>query len=148
MRNVDGMMTKGGRDDWETPPEVFDPLNREFGFELDVCASTENTKCSRFYSKNDDALAQQWAGVCWMNPPYGLGLPRWIRKAYESSRLGATVVCLVPARTDTAWWHDYVENKAEQRFVRRRIRFIGAPFTAPFPSVVLVYRPTVEQIAA
>lgn len=140
MRNTTAMF-QSGRKDWATPPEFFTPLHQEFGFTLDVCASAENAKCSRYFTEVDDALSQEWTGTCWMNPPYGADLPQWICKAYQSSLNGSTVVCLVPARTDTRWWHEYVEGKAEVRFVRGRIKFVGAPYNAPFPCVVLVYRP-------
>ena len=124
---------------WATPPAVFDALNAEFGFELDVCALPENAKCARFYSPADDGLAQEWSGACWMNPPYGREIGRWMRKAYEESLRGATVVCLVPSRTDTAWWHDYA-MKGEVRFLRGRISFVGAAGPAPFPSAIVVFR--------
>jgi phage N-6-adenine-methyltransferase len=92
--------------EWSTPQDVYDALDAEFGFELDVCATAGNAKCDRYFTQGDDGLAQAWRGVCWMNPPYGDGLGAWMRKAHESSLLGATVVCLVPARTDTRWWQD------------------------------------------
>ena len=95
-------------DNWETPQVFFEKLNDEFHFDLDVCASLANAKCKKFYTKEQDGLNQEWTGVCWMNPPYGREIGKWIKKAYESSINGATVVCLIPARTDTAWWHDYV----------------------------------------
>lgn len=146
MRNVEGMMTRDGRQDWETPPEIFAPLHAEFGFDLDVCATAANAKAPSYFSA--DALERRWTGTCWMNPPYGPRLGQWVRKAYESSQQGATVVCLVPARTDTRWWHEYVVGKAEVRFVRGRVKFLGAPYNAPFPSVVLVYRPETTEMAA
>ena len=93
-------------DEWETPLELFAELNREFNFTLDVAALPDNAKCPVFYTPGEDGLAQEWQGVCWMNPPYGREIGKWIRKAYEESLRGALVVCLVPARTDTAWWHD------------------------------------------
>jgi phage N-6-adenine-methyltransferase len=130
------------RSDWETPPEIFEPLNDEFHFDLDVCATQETAKCSRFFSLDDDALRQQWTGHCWMNPPYGRQIGKWVSKAYAESLLGATVVCLLPARTDTAWWHDYC-TKGEIRFIRGRIYFLtnGAPSDrAPFPSAVVIFR--------
>lgn len=130
------------RTDWETPPEFFAALDAEFGFTLDVCATAENAKCARYHDEVTDGLARNWAGeVCWMNPPYGAEIPKWIAKAHAESQRGATVVCLVPARTDTRWWHDYAEQASERRFVKGRLRFVGAPFTAPFPCVVLVFRP-------
>ncbi len=140
-------MFTGGRPDWATPPSVFDPLHAEFGFTLDVCAGAENAKVPAYLDEKVDALSIPWVGVCWMNPPYGRDLGTWVRHAYQSSLRGATVVCLVPARTDTAWWHDYVQGKAETRFLRGRVKFVGAPYNAPFPSVVLVYRPAMERAA-
>lgn len=126
-------------DKWATPQATFDKLHAEFGFELDVCALPENAKCQNFFTPDQDGLAQDWRGVCWMNPPYGRGISRWVRKAYESAKAGAIVVALVPARTDTAWWHDYVA-KGEVRFLRGRLKFGGAKFSAPFPSAVVIFR--------
>lgn len=128
-------------DMWATPQDFFDRLNAEFGFQLDVCAAPENAKCERYFTAEDDGLAQEWRGVCWMNPPYGRSIGDWMRKAFESSREGATVVCLVPARTDTAWWHEYA-MRAEIRYVRGRLKFGDAKISAPFPSAVVVFRPT------
>jgi len=128
---------------WATPPSVFNPLDEEFCFDIDVCASNENAKCSLFYSEDADGLSKDWgANVCWMNPPYGREISRWMRKAYESSQQGATVVCLVPARTDTAWWHDYAMKASEIRYVRGRIKFVGAKSNAPFPSAIVIFKPT------
>ena len=125
---------------WATPQEFFDDLDAEFRFETDVCASVGNAKCEHYFTKEQDGLAQQWTGVCWMNPPYGREIGRWMRKAFESSQAGATVVCLVPARTDTAWWHDYAA-KGEVRFVRGRLKFGGHDNSAPFPSAVVIFKP-------
>jgi site-specific DNA-methyltransferase (adenine-specific) len=128
--------------EWETPQPFFDVLDAEFGFTLDVCASIENAKCARYFTEAIDGLAQDWSGeICWMNPPYGPAIPAWMKKAYESSLEGATVVCLVPSRTDTRWWHDYAEKASERRFVKGRLKFGGATDSAPFPSVVIVFRP-------
>ena len=124
-------------DVWETPQALFDTLNAEFGFTLDVCAIAENAKCPKFFSPEIDGLKQQWTGTCWMNPPYGREVGRWMRKAYESSLAGATVVCLIYARTDTAWWHDYAMH-GEIRFIRGRVKF-GKKNAAPFPSVIVVF---------
>ena len=132
-------MFSHNRDDWETPQSLFDVLNVEFDFTLDACASEYNKKHERYYSKHDDALSKRWTGVVWMNPPYGRQIGKWIRKAYEASQEGATVVCLLPARTDTAWWHDYC-MKGEIRFLRGRVRFVGAKAGAPFPSAIVVFR--------
>jgi len=127
-------------DMWATPDCFFDKLNNEFGFELDVCATKDNAKCDKYYTIDDDGLSQIWSGMCWMNPPYGRQIKHWIKKAYESARdNGATVVCLIPSRTDTAYWHDYV-MKGEIRFIRGRLKFGGAKNSAPFPSAVVVFR--------
>ena len=125
---------------WATPQDFFDRYNGLYGFQLDVCASLENAKCARFFTKEDDGLAQEWTGVCWMNPPYGRDIKHWMCKAYQSSLAGATVVCLVPARTDTAWWHDYAV-KGQIEFIRGRLKFGGAVNSAPFPSAVVVFTP-------
>ena len=125
---------------WATPQDFFDKLNDEFGFETDVCAVAENAKCKRFFTKEDDGLAQVWTGVCWMNPPYGREIGHWMAKAWRSAQAGATVVCLVPARTDTAWWHDYAA-KAEVRFIRGRLKFGGHQNAAPFPSAIVIFNP-------
>lgn len=90
--------------EWSTPQDVYDALDTEFGFTLDPCATPENAKCERYFTKEDDGLAQEWTGVVFMNPPYGRQIGRWLKKAYESALAGATVVCLVPSRTDTRWW--------------------------------------------
>lgn len=124
---------------WATPQGFFDKLNEEFHFGRDVCATKDNAKCKRFFTKADDALTKQWSGVCWMNPPYGRVIGLWMKKAYASSLEGTTVVCLVPSRTDTAWWWDYV-MKGEIRFVRGRLKFNGHKNSAPFPSAVVVFR--------
>jgi phage N-6-adenine-methyltransferase len=124
---------------WATPQDFFDRLNAEFRFTLDVCATPENAKCTRYFTRADDGLAQSWTGVCWMNPPYGREISAWMQKAYTSAQQGATVVCLVPARTDTAWWHDYAAKAAEIRFVRGRLKFGDSQNSAPFPSAVVVF---------
>jgi phage N-6-adenine-methyltransferase len=133
---------------WATPLEFFERCEAKYGpFTVDVCATPENAKCSRFFTKDDDGLAQEWGGRCWMNPPYGREIGKWMRKAYESSLQGATVVCLVPARTDTAWWHDYAK-KGHVEFVRGRLKFGGSKNSAPFPSALVVFRPQAIARAA
>lgn len=127
-------------DEWSTPQDFFESIRSEFDFTLDVCATPENAKCKTFFTREQDGLSNPWTGVCWMNPPYGKQIGLWIKKAYDSSQQGATVVCLVPARTCTAWWHDYA-IKAEVRFIRGRLRFGGAKYSAPFPSAVLIFKP-------
>ena len=125
--------------DWETPANLFRLLDREFSFDLDVCASIENRKCIVYLSRQRNSLRCSWTGTCWMNPPYGMDIATWIKKARDESRHGATVVCLVPARTDTAWWHDDVMKSQEIRLLKGRLTFVGAPSPAPFPSAVVIF---------
>lgn len=122
----------------ETPQALFDELDKEFNFDIDVCALPENAKCKKFYTPEQNGLLQRWQGTCWMNPPYGRGIGKWVCKAYESMQDGATTVCLVPARTDTQWWHDYV-MKGKIRFIRGRLKFGAAKYNAPFPSAIVVF---------
>ena len=128
------------RDNWETPQDFFDKLNEEFGFTLDVCAEDDTAKCEKYYTKKDAAFTKEWKAVCWMNPPYGRGIGVWLKKAYETSQNESTVVCLIPSRTDTKWWHDYVMQAAEIRFVKGRLKFDGHKNSAPFPSAVVVFK--------
>lgn len=141
-------MTTSFRGDWETPPEIFNPLNEEFEFTLDPCATHQTAKCRRYFTPEDDGLRQSWAGeTVFMNPPYGRQIGRWVRKAWEESRKGATVVALLPARVDTGWFHDYILGQAEIRFLRGRVYFRrngGQVDRAPFPSMIVVFRPTKE----
>lgn len=133
---LDGMFTSG-TDEWSTPPALFELLDAEFGFDLDVCATAANATCKRFYGRDDDGLAQDWRGTCWMNPPYGAEIGEWMAKAHLEAGGGTTVVCLVPARTDTAWWWDHARH-GEVRFIRGRLRF-GDAGAAPFPNAVVVF---------
>ena len=130
-------------DEWETPPEMFAELDKEFHFATDVAALPDNAKCDHFYTPGEDGLAQTWQGICWMNPPYGLALRQWVKKAKESAEAGATVVCLLPVRSDTQWWHDYVLPVAEVRYIRGRMKFNGIENSAPFPSAIVIFRPSI-----
>jgi phage N-6-adenine-methyltransferase len=123
---------------WATPKDFFDMLDEEFDFDLDVCANVENAKCTHYFTQEQDGLKQEWQGTCWMNPPYGRVIGDWVKKAYESSLNGATVVCLLPARTDTRWWHEYC-MKGEIRLVRGRLKFGDSKNSAPFPSAVVIF---------
>ena len=126
--------------EWSTPQDLFDKLHRVWEFTLDVCATAENAKVLYFYDKADDGLKQSWKGhVCWMNPPYGREIGKWMRKAFQESLRGAVVVCLVPARTDTVWWHDYA-MKGDITFLKGRLKFGGATNSAPFPSAIVIFR--------
>lgn len=136
---------RGSGRDWATPPEVFQPLDREFGFTLDPCATPDTAKCSRFFTEADDGLSRSWAGeVVFMNPPYGREVPAWTAKAVREAAAGAVVVALLPASTDTSWWHDdVVAAGAEVRFIRGRVRFLaaGGRWASPMkPSVIVVWR--------
>lgn len=137
--------------EYETPLELFHLLDQEFHFTLDVCANTLNAKVVQFFSKAENGLAQSWAyETCWMNPPYGKALPEWMRKAkHESHHNEATVVALVPCRTDTRWFWDYCFDE-EIRLIKGRLRFkrglydgkyTAKDFGAPFPSMLVIFRP-------
>ena len=144
MSNVTGILQQPKSHEWETPPEFFRALDDEFRFALDAAASLDNTLCTHFYSQDVNGLLYDWTwadGPVWVNPPFGSAIGKWVRKSYDQSQDGATVVMLIPARTETRWWHDYVMRSAEIRFVRGRLRFSGSNVNAPFPSVVVVFRP-------
>jgi site-specific DNA-methyltransferase (adenine-specific) len=128
--------------EWATPPEIYDPLHARYDFTLDACSTRDNAKCAQHFTKAEDGLTQIWTGRVWMNPPYGPEIKAWMRKAWESAQTTADlVVCLVPVRTDTRWWQEYVIGTgAEVTYLPGRIRFNGAPAGAPFPSAVVVFR--------
>lgn len=129
------------RQDWATPPELFATLDAEFTFDLDAAADERNAKTARYYTQADDALTQPWSGRVYVNPPYGRGMGRWVEKAICSSREGATVVMLVPARTDSIWFQQLIAHADEIRFLAGRVVFEGATEPAPFPNAVCVLRP-------
>ena len=137
------VMFSSATDNWATPQDFFDKLNDEFHFTLDVCADENNHKCEHYYTKEIDGLRRPWIGTIWCNPPYGRKIGEWVRRAYLSSNIGsATVVMLLPARTDTRWFHDYIYNKpnTEIRFIKGRLKFGGCKNSAPFPSMVVIFR--------
>ena len=134
------LMFSSKTDLWATPQNFFDELNQEFNFTLDVCAIPENAKCKNYFTPDVDGLLQKWSGTCWCNPPYGREISKWVEKAYNASAEGATVVMLLPARTDTKWFHDFIYNKAEIRFIKGRLKFGNASASAPFPSMVVIFR--------
>ncbi len=134
-------------DDHSTPQDFFDKLNEEYNFELDVCATASNAKCSNFFTKEQDALKQNWEGTCWMNPPYGRDIILWMEKAYKEHKKNKnTIVCLVPVRTDTNWWHSYVEGKAKVKFIKGRLKFGNSANSAPFPSALVIYKPRQKRV--
>jgi site-specific DNA-methyltransferase (adenine-specific) len=131
-------------DQWATPQGFFDRMNAEFNLELDVCADEDNAKCESFITEESDGLKQPWAPLrCWMNPPYGREIGKWVKKAHEESQKGALVVCLLPSRTDTRWFHSYFYQRpnVEIRFIKGRLKFGDAENAAPFPSMVAIFKP-------
>lgn len=131
--------------EWSTPQDFYDELDKEFNFKLDPCCTHGNKKCKYFFTEEDDGLNQDWdLKSVFMNPPYGREIGKWMKKAYEESLTGCTVVCLVPSRTDTKWWHEYA-MKGEIRFIKGRLKFGESKNSAPFPSAVVIFE-SKEQI--
>lgn len=127
--------------EWATPQLFFDELNVEFNFTLDPCSTHENAKCKKHYTIEQDGLLQDWSkDVVFCNPPYGRKIAEWVKKCYEENKKGATVVLLIPARTDTAYFHKYIYNQHEIRFIKGRLHFNDSKQGAPFPSMVVVMR--------
>jgi len=137
---LNNSMYSSNKMDWATPQKLFDQLNKEFLFDLDVAANSTNAKCPKFYDESANGLAQDWKGVCFMNPPYGRAIPKWVEKAYnESIKHTSRIVCLLPVRSDTKWWHNYVMKSYEIRLMNRRLTFEGASNKAPFPACIVVF---------
>jgi len=139
---VDKILYQSRCEEWETPQDLYDELNKEFNFVLDPCATKENAKCANYITKERDGLSYPWTefdGAVFVNPPYGREVGKWIQKAKEESNKGITVVCLVYARTDTKWFHDYCLD-AEIRFIKGRIKFGEAKYNAPAPSMLVIFR--------
>ena len=134
-------MVSSKTNEWETPKVFFDKLNDEFHFTLDPCCTTLTAKCKKYYTASEDGLIQDWnSNVVFMNPPYGGHTGDWIKKAYEESKKGAVVVCLIVSSTDRSYWHDYIFPYAAQiRFLRGRIKFGTAKSTAPFASAIIIF---------
>ncbi len=135
------LMFSSKTDNWATPQDFFDELNKEFKFTLDPCASDENHKCEKYYTAESNGLLQNWGGHrVFCNPPYGRQLAKWVKKsAEESKKQNTVVVMLIPARTDTAYFHDFIYHKAKIRFIRGRLKFGGSKNAAPFPSMVVIF---------
>ena len=137
-----------GKDDWETPQKLFDELNKEFNFTLDVCSTHSNAKCAYHFTEEENGLLQNWEGqTAFCNPPYSKAgrQDEWVKKCYEESlKENTVVVALLPARTDTDRFHKYILNKAEIRFIKGRLKFEingeGVGQAAPFPSMICVWR--------
>ena len=137
------LMFSSKSNEWDTPQDFYDKLNKEFEFNLDPCSTHDNAKCEKHFTQKEDGLLQDWGGhIVFMNPPYGRNINKWVQKAYEESKKpDITVVCLIPARTDTSYWHDYIFGKAADiRFIRGRLKFGNSKNAAPFPSAVIVFR--------
>ena len=136
------LMFSSKTDQWATPESFFNNLNGEFNFDLDPCADEYNHKCERYYTKEDNGLSQNWGGYrVFCNPPYGKEIGLWVKKAYEEGHKENTLVCLlIPARTDTKYFHDYILNRAEVRFIPGRLKFGNSKNAAPFPSMVVIFR--------
>lgn len=131
-------------EEWETPQALFDALDQEFHFGLDVCATDQNRKCDNFFDKKINGLEQNWGGygTIWCNPPYGSQIAAWCKKASEAAQAGHTTVMLIPSRTDTRWFHEYIYKKpnVEVRFIKGRLRFGNAQNPAPFPNMIVIFR--------
>lgn len=136
------VMFSSKTDNWATPQDFFDKLDLEFQFTLDPCADLHNHKCARYYNREQDGLSHDWGGErVFCNPPYGKEIAKWVQKSFEESRKKNTlVVMLIPARTDTKYFHDFIYGKAEIRFIRGRLKFGNAKTAAPFPSMVVIFR--------
>lgn len=139
------MITKGmftsNSNEWSTPKDLFDELNNEFHFTLDPCATPQNAKCRKFFTADDNGLLLDWSNdVVFCNPPYGRVIKDWVEKAYHEVEKGATVVLLIPARTDTSYFHKFIYKKHEIRFIAGRLHFNDSKQSAPFPSMIVVMK--------
>lgn len=137
----DGMFTSS-TPEYSTPADLFEELDKEFNFNLDPCCTDENTKCNNYFTKAEDGLKQVWDGSVFMNPPYGRDIIKWMAKAHDAVKVSKTaqvVVCLVPSRTDTKWWHTYAMVADEVRFLRGRLKFGDCNNSAPFPSAIVIF---------
>lgn len=127
--------------EWETPQELFDKLNKEFNFTVDVASNDENYKVKKHYTQREDGLLQDWTNErVWCNPPYGREIEKWVQKAYNSN---AITVMLIPARTDTRWFHKYIydQDSVKVRFIKGRLKFGNSKNSAPFPSMIVIFYP-------
>ena len=141
-KEVQKVMFSSKSNEWTTPQDLYDILDAEYGFTLDPCATHESAKCGKYFTKEDDGLAQDWTNhTVFMNPPYGREIKHWLKKAWEASRKGdTTVVCLIPARTDTKYWHRYCMRAHKITFIKGRLKFGEQTSGAPFPSAIVVFK--------
>lgn len=143
------MITKGlmssNTNEWSTPQELFDELNAEFHFTLDPASTHQNAKCKKHFTMEDDGLSKDWKNeTVFCNPPYGREIPKWVQKCHDEwKKNNITVVMLIPARTDTRYFHDFIYKKAELRFIKGRVKFIDEngddSGCAPFPSMIVIF---------
>lgn len=139
---INAVLFSSSTDEWATPQCLYDSLNEEFGFTLDPCTLPSNAKCERYFTPQDNGLLQDWGGeTVFCNPPYGKAIANWVRKCSEESKKPNTsIVMLIPARTDTRYFHDYIYRKAKEiRFIKGRLKFGGAKTNAPFPSMIVIF---------
>ncbi|MBQ6503243.1 MAG: hypothetical protein IJI57_04955 [Flexilinea sp.] len=142
INNFDFINQDSGKDDWGTPKKLFEYLDKEWHFELDPCANDRNHLCEKYYTKAEDGLSQDWEGKrVYMNPPYGRETGKWIEKAYRESVKGASVVCLIPARPDTSYWHNWIFPYASKiQFIQGRLHYSDGKEGCPFPSAIVIFQ--------
>ena len=135
------IMFSNNSDEWATPQSFFDDLNVEFHFNLDPCATKENHKCNKYFTKEEDGLKADWGGaIVFCTPPYSQ-IEKWVKKAYHEGRKeNTTVVLLIPARTDTKYFHNFILHRSEIRFIKGRLKFNDSKNSAPFPSILVIFR--------
>ena len=142
MTDLKEIMFSSKTDLWSTPQDFYDKLYNEFHFDLDPCSTDDNCKCTYHFTEKENGLLQDWSGhIVFCNPPYGRKISQWVKKAYDESQKDNTiVVMLIPARTDTSYFHEFIYNKSDIRFVRGRLKFGNSKNCAPFPSMVVVFK--------
>jgi len=141
MKNDRNVLYSRSSDEWETPKYLFEKLNAQYNFTLDLAATDQNHKCEKYFTKEIDGLKQDWTGVCWCNPPYS-NISAWVKKAYKEAQKGNVIVMLIPARTDTRWFHEwiYMMYGVEVEFLKGRLKFSGSKWNAPFPSMIVTFK--------
>ena len=147
---INGALFSSAKDDWETPQSLFDELNKRYHFQLDAAANAKNHKCDEWYGTDKDGLCMPWNSITWINPPYGRSVYYWVRKASKEVKYGncPIAVMLLPARTDTKWYHEFIYHAERDRFypgihvsfLRGRLKFVGAQYPAPFPSMIVEFK--------
>ena len=140
MHNSEAMFSSKS-DEWATPQAIFEELDKEFHFDLDAAASDDNHKCDRYFTLENSGLSQNWGGCrVFCNPPYSQ-IDKWVEKAFRETRNDNTLVALlIPSRTDTRYFHNYIYNRAEIRFIKGRLKFGDSKNSAPFPSMLVIFR--------